>query len=119
MARTALLCFFLVCGILFFSGCSILEYLDGSPKEEMEEFKQEKGTPLGNKEKSNVETLHLTQEIDILRKENKKIRDENLFEMEKVKDQNELLRGEAEELKAANQRLSDENRAFVEKISVL
>ena len=117
MARIGFIIFFILGMGIIFPACTTLEYLDGSSKKEITEFKKDKGKSRDNKEKLKVENVSLRGEIDVLRKENQKIRDEAAYKMETIRDQNKRLSQERGDLKEINQRISKENKVLTQKLN--
>lgn len=72
----------------FFQGCAILEYFDSSSKEERKKFKTARYRIPNEMENLKAENLKLQEQIDILNiliKENQRMRDENELLNEQIK----------------------------------
>ena len=118
MSRTYLIILILHLGFVF-QGCAPLEYLDGSPKEEIERFKMTKEEMWNEMERLKTENVDLQSQINVLREENQRIRDENEKEMAGMKDENEALNEQINMLKEESQRASDENQVLAKKLTDL
>jgi len=126
----ACLIIFIVHLCFIFQGCATSEHLEGSSKEEAEEFKMTK-EEMGNEvQRLKVENANLQRQIDTLREKNQRIRDENenkIAEMRdenknkiaEVKDENELLNEQINKLKEENKTIGDENQVLTEKLTKL
>jgi phage host-nuclease inhibitor protein Gam len=126
----ACLIIFIVHLCFIFQGCATSEHLEGSSKEEAEEFKMTKEEMWNEMERLKVENANLQRQIDTLREENQRIRDENenkIAEMRdenenkiaEVKDENELLNEQINKLKEENKTIGDENQVLTEKLTKL
>lgn len=104
---------------LIFQGCAALEYFDGSSKEEIKKLKMTKEEIPSEMEKLKVENANLKKQINILRKENKAIRDESENKIARMRDKEELLHSQINKSKEENQKISKENQDLYEKIADL
>jgi len=96
----------------FIHGCTTLEYIDGSSKEEIKKFKLAGYGMRNEMEKVRAENVNLQRQIDILNilgKEKQRIIDENENEIAGMRGENERLNEEIKKLKSENQRIIDEN----------
>lgn len=98
MFRTCLSIFIVSLGLTF-QGCAAFEYLDGSSKEDIRRFKTPKQKTQSELDQSKIENVKLKREVEILKKENQKIKDTNLHEIIKMRDQNSLLNEQIDCLK--------------------
>lgn len=115
----ACLIIFIVHLCFIFQGCATSEHLEGSSKEEAEEFKMTKEEMWNEMERLKVENANLQRQIDTLREENQRIRDENENKIAEVKDENELLNEQINKLKEENKTIGDENQVLTEKLTKL
>jgi hypothetical protein len=111
----------------FIHGCTTLEYIDGSSKEEIKKFKMAGYGMRNEMEKVRAENVNLQRQIDILNilgKEKQRIIDENENEIAgmrgeneskitRMRGENELLNEEIKKLKSENQRVKYENKSLV------
>lgn len=111
----------------FIHGCTTLEYIDGSSKEEIKKFKLAGYGMRNEMEKVRAENVNLQRQIDILNilgKEKQRIIDENENEIAgmrgeneskiaRIRGENELLNEEIKKLKSENQRVKYENKSLV------
>jgi len=111
----------------FIHGCTTLEYIDGSSKEEIKKFKMAGYGMRNEMEKVRAENVNLQRQIDILNilgKEKQRIIDENENEIAgmrgeneskiaRIRGENELLNEEIKKLKSENQRVKYENKSLV------
>ena len=104
---------------LIFQGCAALEYFDGSSKEEIKKLKMTKEEIFSEMEKLKIENANLKKQINILRKENKAIRDESENKIARMRDKEELLHSQINKSKEENQKISKENQDLYEKIADL
>jgi DNA anti-recombination protein RmuC len=118
MSRTYLIILILHLGF-FFQGCAPLEYLDGSPKEEIERFKMAKVEMWDEMERLKTENVDLQSQINALSEENQRIRDENEKEMAGMRDENEALNEQINRLKEESQRASEESQVLANKLTDL
>lgn len=107
MFRAYLVILVLQLGFVF-QGCAVLEYLDGSSKEETEKLKMSKDQMWNKMEKLKIENTKLQKQISVLIKENQ--------EMARKRDQNQLLNEQIKNLKEENQVIRDQNQALVRKL---
>ena len=106
----------------FIHGCTTLEYIDGSSKEELKKFKMSKYGMINEMEKIRAENVNLQRQIDILNtlvKEKQRIidekeskiaglRGENQNELARIREENVLLNEQIRTLKSESQRIIDE-----------
>ncbi|UCG99873.1 MAG: hypothetical protein JSU78_05410 [Deltaproteobacteria bacterium] len=118
MSRAYLIILILHLGLIS-QGCTALEYLDGSSKEEIKEFKMTKDEMHNEIERLKTENVDLQSQINTLREENQKIRDENEKETASMRDENEVLNEQINKLKEEGQRISDENQILAKKLTSL
>ncbi|RLB30199.1 MAG: hypothetical protein DRG66_00340 [Deltaproteobacteria bacterium] len=111
----------------FIHGCTALEYIDGSSKEEIKKFKMAGYGMRNEMEKVRAENVNLQRQIDILNilgKEKQRIieeneneiagmRGENESKIAGMRGENELLNEEIKKLKSENQRVKYENKSLV------
>jgi len=111
----------------FIHGCTTLEHIDGSSKEERKQFKMSKYETMNKMEKVRAENVNLQRQIDILNilgKEKQRIIDENESKIARVrkeneskiaeiKEENELLNEEIKNLKSESERIRDENESMI------
>lgn len=116
MFRTYLIIILLHLGLIF-QGCATFEYLDGSSKEEISKFKMTKEEIRNEMDMVKVENVSLQKQIDISRKENQEIRDENKNKMAMMKHNNELLNEQINKIKKEKQRISSENQVLTKKLT--
>ncbi len=114
----------------FIHGCTTLEYIDGSSKEELKKFKMPKYEMMNEMEKVRAENVNLQRQIDILntlRKEKQRIIDENENEIARMREENEskiarirgenvLLNEKINNLIKENQRMRGENESKIARI---
>ena len=115
----ACLIIFIVHLCFIFQGCATSEHLEGSSKEEAEEFKMTKEEMWNEMERLKVENANLQRQIDTLREEDQRIRDENENKIAEVKDENELLNEQINKLKEENKTIGDENQVLTAKLTKL
>jgi len=114
---------YLIIPILFlcfvFQGCATLEYFDGSSKEEIKRFKMPRDEMRNEMAKLKIENANLQEQMDTLREENQRIRDENenKNKMARMRDKNEVLNEQISMLKEENQRIGDENQVLAKKLT--
>jgi len=118
MSRAYLIILILHLGLIS-QGCSTLEYLDGSSKEEIKRFKMTKEEMHNEIERLKTENVDLQSQINSSREENQRIRDENEKEMARMRDENEVLNEQINKLKEEGQRISDENQVLAKKLTSL
>ncbi|MEE8299670.1 MAG: hypothetical protein V3R28_00015 [Desulfatiglandales bacterium] len=118
MSRAYLIILILHLGFVF-QGCALLEYLGGSPKGEVERFKMTEEEMWNEMERLETENVDLQSQINALREENQRIRDEKEKEMAGMKDENEALNEQINMLKEESQRASDENQVLANKLTDL
>ena len=94
---------------LLFQNCAGMESFDASSKEEINELENNRGKINDDRKDTQIEDAKLKRQIDLLRKENKKISEERLYEVSKIRYQNKLLYEQICKLKEENQRIRDEN----------
>jgi len=109
----------ILCLGLFFQGCAALEYLDGSSKDEINAFKNNKSKPSSVKKDSQIEMAKLKREIVTLKKENQRITDEKIYEYEEIREKNRALQKELEQLKEENNKIGHEKQALAEQSGTL
>ena len=111
----------------FIHGCTTLEHIDSSSKEELKKFKMSKYEMIYEMEKVKADNVNLQRQIDILNalvKENKRIseekestiaglRGENENEVIRLREENELLSEQITKLKSENQKVKYENKSLV------
>jgi len=111
----------------FIHGCTTLEYIDGSSKEERKQFKMSKYETMNKMEKVRAENVNLQRQIDILNilgKEKQRIideneskiaglRGENQNELARLREENVLLSEQIKKLKSEKQRIIDENESKI------
>ncbi len=111
----------------FIHGCTTLEYIDGSSKEELKKFKMPKYEMMNEMEKVRTENVNLQRQIDILntlRKEKQRIIDENENEIARMREENEskiarireenvLLNEKINNLIKENQRMREKNESKI------
>ena len=115
----ACLIIFIVHLCFIFQGCATSEHLEGSSKEEAEEFKMTKEEMWNEMERLKVENANLQRKIDTLREEKQRIRDENESNMASMRDQNEVLNEQVNRLKEENQRITDDNQLLAKRLAEL
>ncbi len=111
----------------FIHGCTTLEYINGSSKEELKTFKMPKYEMMNEMEKIRAENVNLQRQIDILntlRKEKQRIideneskiaglRGENQNELARLREENVLLSEQIKNLTKENQKVKYENKSLV------
>ena len=100
----------------FIHGCTTLEYINGSSKEELKTFKMPKYEMMNEMEKIRAENVNLQRQIDILntlRKEKQRIIDENEGTIASIRDENQLLNEQIRTLKSESQRIREENESRI------
>jgi len=111
----------------FIHGCTTLEYIDGSSKEELKKFKMSKYGMIHEMEKVKTDNVNLQRQIDILNtlvKEKQRISDEkeskiaglrgeNENELARLREENELLSEQIKNVTKENQRISDEKESKI------
>jgi len=107
----------------FIHGCTTLEYIDGSSKEELKKFKMSKYGMIHEMEKVKADNVNLQRQIDILNtlvKEKQRIIDEKESTIARIRDEKEStiagLRGKSEDELV---RLRKENGLLSEQIKNL
>ena len=118
MLRAYLVILILHLGFIF-QGCAGLEYLDGSSEAEIKKFKMTKDKMWNEMQRLKIENAKLQEQIDILREEDQRIRDEDESEMARMRDQNGSFNEQINSLKEENQRLSDENQVLRKELTRL
>jgi hypothetical protein len=114
MTRSFLIAFTL-CAVFFLHGCGALEYVDGSPNDEIEKFKMPEDEMWKELKKARNESAQVKHQVNALQEENQRIRDENKLRIRLMTDQTESLDEQIVTLKEENQRLTDENQALLQK----
>jgi len=104
---------------LFFQGCAAMEYFDGSSEEEIRRFKLGKSGIPKEGEKPQIEKVDLQKRIDILREENRGIRDENVNEMARLRGQSVILMDQIRKLEEENRRVRNEYKVLAKKTAGL
>jgi len=104
---------------LIFQRCATLEHFDGSSKEERKTFKMTKGEMWDEIEKLKAQNVDLQVQVNILRKEEQRIRDENENKMARMRDENVVLNEQINQLREENQRINDENQVLGKKLAGL
>jgi gas vesicle protein len=111
----------------FIHGCTTLEYIDGSSKEELKKFKMSKYGMIHEMEKVKADNVNLQRQIDILNtlvKEKQRILDEkestiaglkgkNEDEVIRLREENELLSEQIKNVTKENQKVKYENKSLV------
>jgi Rps23 Pro-64 3,4-dihydroxylase Tpa1-like proline 4-hydroxylase len=100
----------------FIHGCTTLEYIDGSSKEELKTFKMPKYEIMNEMEKIRAENVNLQRQIDILntlRKEKQNIIDENEGTIARIREENQLLNEQIRTLKTESQKMREENEGRI------
>ena len=111
----------------FIHGCTTLEYIDGSSKEELKKFKMSQYGMIHEIEKVKTDNINLQRQIDILNtlvKEKQRIieekeskiaglRGENENELARLREENELLSEQIQNLTAENQKVKYDNKSLV------
>jgi len=111
----------------FIHGCTTLEHIDGSSKEELKKFKMSKYEMIHEMEKVKADNINLQRQIDILNtlvKEKQRIIDENESkitglkgekenELARLKEENKLLSEQIKTLKSESQRMREENESKI------
>ena len=100
----------------FIHGCTTLEYIDGSSKEELKTFKMPKYEMMNEMEKIKADNVNLQREIDILntlRNEKQNIIDENEGTIARIREEKQLLNEQIRTLKSENQRIGEENEGRI------
>ncbi len=100
----------------FIHGCTTLEYINGSSKEELKTFKMPKFEMMNEMEKIRAENVNLQRQIDILntlRKEKQRIIDENEGTIASIRDENQFLNEQIRTLKSESQRIREENESRI------
>jgi myosin heavy subunit len=112
---------------LFIHGCTTLEHIDGSSKEERKQFKMSKYETMNKMEKVRAENVNLQRQIDILNtlgKEKQRIideneskiaglRGENQNELARIREENKALNEQIKNLKSESQRMREENESKI------
>jgi DNA repair exonuclease SbcCD ATPase subunit len=115
MFRACVIILILQLGFLI-HGCTTLEYINGSSKEELKTFKMPKYEMMNEMEKIRAENVNLQRQIDILntlRKEKQRIIDENEGTIASIRDENQLLNEQIRTLKSESQRIREENESRI------
>jgi len=111
----------------FIHGCTTLEHIDSSSKEELKKFKMSKYEMIYEMEKVKADNVNLQRQIDVLNalvKENQRIseekestiaglRGENENEVVRLREENELLREQIKNVTKENQRISEEKESTI------
>jgi len=111
----------------FIHGCTTLEHIDSSSKEELKKFKMSKYEMIYEMEKVKADNVNLQRQIDVLNalvKENQRIseekestiaglRGENENEVVRLREENELLREQIKNVTKENQKVKYENKSLV------
>ena len=111
----------------FIHGCTTLEYIDGSSKEELKNFKMSKYGMIHEMEKVKADNVNLQRQIDILNalvKEKQRIidenetkiagiRGENQNELERLREKNKALNEQIKNLTTEKQRIINENESTI------
>ncbi|HUV60437.1 MAG TPA: hypothetical protein VMW09_10060 [Desulfatiglandales bacterium] len=111
----------------FIHGCTTLEYIDGSSKEELTKFKMPKYEMMNEMDKVKADNVNLQRQIDILNilvKEKQRILDEkeskiaglrgeNTNELARLREENVLLSEQIKNLTKENQKVKYENKSLV------
>jgi hypothetical protein len=111
----------------FIHGCTTLEHIDGSSKEELKTFKMSKYGMIREMEKFKADTVNLQRQIDILNtlvKEKQRIidekestiaglRGENENEVIRLREENVLLSEQIKNVTKENQKITYENKSLV------
>jgi len=111
----------------FIHGCTTLEYIDGSSKEELTKFKMSKYGMIHEMEKVKADNVNLQRQIDILNtlvKENQRVidekestiaglRGENENELVRLREENEFLSEQIKNVTKENQKVKYENKSLV------
>ena len=111
----------------FIHGCTTLEHIDSSSKEELKKFKMSKYEMIYEMEKVKADNVNLQRQIDVLNalvKENKRIseekestiaglRGENENEVIRLREENELLSEQIKNVTKENQKVKYENKSLV------
>jgi len=118
MLRAYLIILILHLGLIF-QGCASLEYLDGSTEEEIKKFNMTKDEMWNEMQRLKIENAKLQEQINILREEDQRIRDEDEIKMASMRDQNGSFNEQINSLKEENQRLSDENQGLRKELTML
>ncbi len=118
MLRAYLIILILHLGLIF-QGCASLEYLDGSTEEEIKKFNMTKDEMWNEMQRLKIENAKLQEQINILREEDQRIRDEDESKMASMRDQNGSFNEQINSLKEENQRLSDENQGLRKELTML
>jgi len=113
--------------VFFIHGCTTLEHIDSSSKEELKKFKMSKYEMIYEMEKVKADNVNLQRQIDVLNalvKENQRIseekestiaglRGENENELVRLRDENELLKEQIKNVTKENQKVKYENKSLV------
>jgi chromosome segregation ATPase len=122
----------------FIHGCTTLEYMDGSSKEELKKYKMSKYEMIDKIEKAKADNTNLQRQVDILNtlvkekqriidekekkiteisEENKstapRLKGEHNKELLRLREKNELLSQQIKELQSENQRINEENQSRI------
>jgi len=111
----------------FIHGCTTLEYIDGSSKEELTKFKMPKYEMMNEMDKVKADNVNLQRQIDILNilvKEKQRILDEkeskiaglrgeNTNELARLREENVLLSEQIKNLTKEKQRILDEKESKI------
>jgi len=111
----------------FIHGCTTLEHIDSSSKEELQKFKMSKYEMIHEMEKVKADNVNLQRQIDILNalvKEKQRIseekestiaglRGENENEVIRLREENELLSEQIKNVTKENQKVKYENKSLV------
>ncbi len=103
----------------FFQGCTAFKYMDGSPEEDIERFKASKKEIWADLQRAERENKELEKRIDILRRENRRIREDSKREVFKTREEKGLLSVEMKRLREEKERVSERNRELKEKLAEL
>ncbi len=99
----------------FFQGCGALEFFKGDSKEESKETGASKEEVTNEVTRLKIENRDLKKEIDILKKANKEIRENNRTEIAKAEGRWESLNKELRKSKEQNQKITNNNKPLKEK----
>jgi small-conductance mechanosensitive channel len=122
----------------FIHGCTTLEYMDGSSKEELKKYKMSKYEMIDKIEKAKADNTNLQRQVDILNtlvkekqriidekekkiteisEENKstapRLKGEHDKELVRLREKNELLSQQIKELQSENQRINEEKESRI------
>lgn len=115
MFRVCLLVLFVFVGS-FFQGCGALEFFKGDSREESKETRAGKEEVTNEVARLNIENRDLKKEIDILKKENEEIRENNRTEIAKAEGKRAALNKELRNLREQNQKTTNNSKLPKEKL---